>query len=313
MAKANNFGLRTRDLAKAGTFAANRAAREGVASYASAAALGDRWQAFAAYARQEGIRRMEHVTAQHVAAYGQGIAERVAAGELSASYGQNLVSAVNSVMRLASQGRWQSVSPTKDCGIEKRSNVRQEAPQGVERGTVATVADTLRSSGNERGAAVVELARELGLRSKEASLIDARAALRQAQQADKVAISSGTKGGRARTVPVTTQQQVETLTRAADAQGGARSLVPPEQNWREWREGGLRDAREALQAAGIGRLHELRAAYAAERYQQLTGHQPPMLGGQASREADRAARLAIAKELGHSRVAILTAYIGRAA
>lgn len=313
MAKANNFGLRTRDLAKAGTFAANRAAREGVTSYASAAALGDRWQAFAAYARQEGIRRMEHVTAQHVAAYGQGIAERVAAGELSASYGQNLVSAVNSVMRLASQGRWQSVSPTKDCGIEKRSNVRQEAPQGVERGTVATVADTLRTSGNERGAAVVELARELGLRSKEASLIDARAALRQAQQADQVTITSGTKGGRERTVPVTTQQQVAALTRADDAQGGARSLVPPEQNWREWREGGLRDAREALQAAGIGRLHELRAAYAAERCQQLTGHQPPMLGGQASREADRAARLAIAKELGHSRVAIMTAYIGRAA
>jgi len=317
MARANNYGLKTRDLAKAGAFAASRAAREGATSYASAAALGDRWQAFAAYARQEGIRRMEHVTAQHVATYGQGIAARVKAGELSASYGQNLVSAVNSVMRLASQGRWQSVSPTKDCGIEKRSNVRQEAPQGIERGAVATVADTLRSSGQERGAAVVELAREFGLRSKEASLIDARGALRQvlSQPPDqrRVSITSGTKGGRARTIPVTTQRQAEALTRAADAQGGARSLVPSEQSWREWREGGLRDAREALQAAGIGRLHELRAAYAAERYQQLTGHQPPMLGGQASREDDRAARLTIAEELGHSRVAIMTAYIGRAA
>lgn len=317
MARANNYGLKTRDLAKAGAFAANRAAREGATSYASAAALGDRWQAFAAYAKGEGIRRMEHVTAQLAAAYGQGIAARVEAGELSASYGQNLVSAVNSVMRLASQGQWQSVSPTTDCGIEKRSNVRQEAPQGIERGTVAIVADTLRSSGQERGAAVVELAREFGLRSKEASLIDARGALRQVLSQPpgqgSVSIISGTKGGRARTIPVTSQQQIEALARAADAQDGARSLVPPEQSWREWQEGGLRNAREALQAAGIGRIHELRAAYAAERYQQITGHLPPMLGGLASREDDRAARLTIAEELGHSRVAIMTAYIGRSA
>lgn len=313
MARANNYDLKTRDLAKAGVFAANRAAREGDASYASAAALGERWQAFATYARQAGIRRLEHVTAQHVAAYGQGIAARVAAGELSAAYGQNLVSAVNSVMRLASQGQWQSVSPTKDCGIEQRTNVRQEAPQGIEHRTVVTVADTLRSDGQARGAAVVELARALGLRSKEASLINAKGALRQAQQDGKVRVTSGTKGGRSREVPITHPRQLEALTRAAAAQGDARSLVPPQQTWREWREGGLRDAREALQAADIGRLHELRAAYAAERYQQLTGHLPTLLGGQASREADQAARLTIAQELGHGRVAIMTSYLGSAA
>ncbi|WP_163650721.1 integrase domain-containing protein [Modicisalibacter sp. 'Wilcox'] len=235
---ANNFGLQTRDLAKAGGFAANRAAREGDASYETAAALGNRWQPFAAYAKSEGVRRMEHVTALLLAAYGQDIAARVAAGELSASYGQNLVSAVNTIMRLASQGQWQSVSPTKDCGIEQRSNVRQGAPQGIERDAVSTVTDGLCRRGQPRGAAVVELARELGLRSKEASLIDARIALRQAQRDSKVSITSGTKGGRARTVPITSKRQVEVLSRAVDAQAGARSLVPPELSWQEWREGG---------------------------------------------------------------------------
>lgn len=313
MARANNYGLKTRDLGKAGTFAANRAAREGHVAYASAAALSDRWQPFASYAHAQGIRRMEQITAQHAASYGQDIAARVAAGKLSASYGQNLVSAVNSVMGLASQGRWQSVSPTWDCGIEKRSTVRQSAPQGVERGIVATVADTLRSSGQARGAAIVELTRELGLRSKEASLINAKEALRQAQQTRQVTVSRGTKGGRDRTVPIVSPQQISALTRAADAQGTARSLVPADQRWQQWRDGGLRRARAAVQAAGIPRIHELRAAYAVARYQQLTGHQPQMMGGRAERDVDQAARWQIARELGHNRIAITNSYIGSAA
>lgn len=310
MANANNYGLKTRDLAKAGAFAANRAAREGTTSYASAAALGDRWQPFARYAKTQGIRRMEYVTAQHVAAYGQDIAARVARGELSASYGQNLVSAVNSVMGLASQGQWQRVSPTQDCGIENRSTVRQEPPQGLARDTVAAVADTLRHTGHAQGAAVVELARALGLRSKEGSLLDARHALQQAQQTGQITVSSGTKGGRNRTLPITSPQQLSALTRAAQAQGRARSLVPTDQRWQQWRDGGLRHARNALQAAGISRIHELRAAYAVDRYQQLTGHLPQLLGGRAERAVDQAARLQIARELGHNRIAITTCYLG---
>ncbi len=313
MAKGNNFNLKTRDMAKAGRFAASRAARDGAISYETAAALSDRWQSFARYAKDEGVQRMEQVTAHLAVAYGQVIAARVEAGEITPSYGQNLVSAVNSVMNLASQGRWQSISPTKDCGVEQRSNVRQQLPQGIERDTAQSVIDSLRSRGQARGAAVIELAREMGLRTKEASLLDARAALKQAQRAGKVTITSGTKGGRARTLPVNTERQLAALAKAVEAQGQAPSLVQSAQSWAQWREGGLRDARESLKSAGIGRIHELRAAYAAERYHQVTGHWPPMMGGSASREADREARLIIAKELGHSRIEIMTAYIGGAA
>ena len=54
MAKGTNFGLKTRDLAKAGRFAVNEMARAGTMAYASAATLGQRWQAFAAYAKSYG-------------------------------------------------------------------------------------------------------------------------------------------------------------------------------------------------------------------------------------------------------------------
>lgn len=312
MARGNNFKLGTRDMTRAGEYAMQNAAREGNASYSTAATTSERWSQFAAHAKTElGLRRMEQIRPEHVVAYGQQIADRVERGEISAGYAQNLVSAVNTVLTAASQGRWQSVSPTNDCHLPQRDFVRTEPVRGVDRDAVRAVADTLRNSGNERTASVVELSRALGLRSKEASLLNAKSALTQAQKNGYVTISNGTKGGRDRTIPVSPEQQ-KTLERAAQAQGAARSLVPPEQSWKAFRAGELRDARETLQGAGIPRLHELRAAYAVERYTQLTGHQPQMMGGTAPRAADQAARLQISQELGHHRSAIANAYLGSA-
>lgn len=311
MAKGNNFGLKTRDTGKAGRFALNAAARNGDISYSTAATVGDRWQLFANYAKSEGIKRMEGVTTEAVVAYAKGLAATVKVGDMSAGYAQNLVSAINTTMNLATAGRWKSVSPTKDGSIGARDNVRTAVPEGLDRSTVSTATDAMRRSGNERGAAVVELARELGLRAKEASLIDARSALQQANENGRVTLAAGTKGGRARDVPLSSVSQLDALGRAAAAQGEARSLVPPEQSWAQWREGGLREARQTLQAQGISRIHELRSAYAFERYRQHTrGHKPRLAGGQASKAVDRAARLTIARELGHSRVSITVSYLG---
>ena len=99
----------------------------------------------------------------------------------------------------------------------------------------------------ERAGAVVELARELGLRSKEASLLDARAALAEASERGAVTITEGSKGGREREVPITSPGQVQALERAAQAQGDARAVMPPGENWKTWREGELREAREVVQ------------------------------------------------------------------
>lgn len=311
MAKGNNFGLKTRQMGKAGRFALNAAAAAGDVSYGTAAAVGDRFQQFAQHARGEGIKRLEGVTGEVVVSYAKGLAEKVEAGDMSPAYAQNLISAVNTVMDHATHGRWNSVSPTKTGGIAARSQVRSAVPEGLDRSVVDRATAAMVRDGNTKGAAVVELSRELGLRSKEASLLDAREAHQQANEDGIITISRGTKGGRAREVPVSSASQVEALSRATKVQGKDRSLIPANQTWSQWRNGGLRAARETLKAHGVSCIHELRSAYAFSRYRQITrGHKPRMNGGQASKAQDQSARLAIACELGHSRISITTSYLG---
>ncbi len=59
-------------------------------------------------------------------------------------------------------------------------------------------------------------------------------------------------------------------------------------------------------------FHELRAAYACERYHQITHHPAPVNGGsnQLDQQLDNEARVTISYELGHGRIEIAAAYIG---
>ena len=261
-----------------------------------------RFQQFKEFAKSEGVGRMERVSPELLTRYGEQLAERVGRGELSPAYAQNLVSSVNTVMNAATRGEWRSVSPTRQCNIPQRDNVRHNpTPERV---------SSLQLT--ERQAAAVNLAQDLGLRSKEASLLNAKHALSQAVERGVITVTDGTKGGREREIPITSERQLETLREAAQAQGEARAVMPPDQNWREWRETGLREARETVAEAAQARgIHDLRATYAAERYQAITGHPAPCNRGQiADRAADRAARMQIAKELGHGRIDVVSSYVG---
>ena len=306
-----NFGLGSRDMGTAGQYALNNSARDGAVSFSTAATNGDRWESFAAWAKDEGVKKMENVTQELVKEYGQELAEKVKNGEMAAATAQNYVSAINSVMAIATQGDWKSVSPTKDCSISERSHVRQDAPGALDRTAYSRALDAVRAEVGERAAAVVELARELGLRSKEASLLDARGALAEAREHGAVTVDAGTKGGREREVPITSPAQVEALQRAAAAQGGDRSMVPEGQSWAAWREGELRDAREIVQEHTGGGLHDLRASYACQRYESLAGHAAPCTGAAIQdKDRDAAARLAISEELGHGRADVTSEYLG---
>lgn len=306
-----NFGLGSRDMGTAGQFALNNSAREGAVSFSTAATNGERWESFAAWAKDEGVKKMENVTPELVKEYGQELADKVKNGELSASTAQNYVSAVNSVMNIATNNEWKSVSPTKDCNIDQRSHVRKDAPGALDRSASGRAVEAVRAEVGERAGAMVELCRELGLRSKEASLIDARAALAEAKERGAVTVDAGTKGGREREVPITSPGQVQALERAAQAQGEARAVMPPGESWKSWRAGELRDARELVQANTGGGLHDLRAAYACERYEALAGHAAPCAGGEITDKAmDAAARLAVAEELGHGRIDVIAEYVG---
>ena len=301
-----NYGWGQRDMQDAGRIALQASG----ASFESVATHTQRFGEFRDFCKENGIGRMERVTPELVREYGQIQADRVDAGEISPAYAQNLVSSVNSVMKAATRNEWRSVSPTKECNIPARNNVRTTPTVGrenAERGVQA-----LREQGLERQAAMVALARDLGLRAKEASLFDAKTALQQAENQGKISITDGTKGGRERELTIQNERQLETLRTAAAVQGDGRGVMPADKNWVQWQRGGLKEGREALQnAVGCRGYHELRAEYACQRYGALTGNVSPCNGGTITdRQADLEARQTIAEELGHGRVDVLVSYIG---
>lgn len=308
MDMSRNYGLGSRNMADAGRLACNAAVRRGEMSFSSAATVSERWSKFVDWVKEnEAIGRMERIEAQMVVSYGKELAENVRSGELSAAYVQNLVSAINTVMNLATKNKWESISPTKDCGIDQREHARQSAPGAIDREMLAAAISTL----PPRSAAVVEMCRNLGLRSKEASLISAKSAFKEASATGSVTISEGTKGGRTRIFPVD-ERSLQSLKNAAMQQGNDRSMIPADQSWAEWRNGELRQAREVIQNFTGGGLHDLRAAWACARYQKLTGHAAPVCGGQRpSKTIDQAVREQISNELGHGRAEVAAAYIGR--
>lgn len=303
---AKNFGLGSRDMSKAGQFAINNAVATGSVGFSHAAEVGRNFAKFAEFAKGNGVKQMEYITRDLVKNYGQQLAQEVKAGKISSGHAQNQLSSVNSVMREATNDRWQSVRSVKDCNTQTRSDIRTKAPTGRNREQFNNASQAL----GEREKAVVVLARELGLRAKEASLLNANAALREASARGVVTIRDGTKNGRGREITLTSTRQTAALQQAALAQGNARAVMPADKNWKQWKENGLRSIRETLQSCGISRLHDLRSSYACERYQKISGYKAPVLGGNAPRAADRAARMQIARELGHNRIDITNSYVG---
>ena len=152
------------------------------------------------------------------------------------------------------------------------------------------------------------------MRSEEATKADLGRLSQEASRLGKVNVLEGTKGGRSapRWVPVTATGRAA-LQAALDARPeGSRNLIAPGESYRSWREGELRSGRDLLHGHGAKGFHDARAAYACQRYQELTGHEAPATAGHrgADRDADRAARAVIAGELGHGRPDVCRAYVG---
>lgn len=295
-----------RDLAYAGRQAVE--AHYGGGHYASVAAHSDRWGQFAAHLREQGVRDMRDVTPEHVRGYAEAMAER----GLAVSTQQNHISTVNVVLSHAREGQWDRQSPAALAG--ERSSVRDTAPATADRDTYRAAVDALREQGHDRAASVVEMAREMGLREREAALADTSRLQSEAAQYGAVNVQEGTKGGRDedRWVPVTSEAQAA-IDRAAEQAGPGGNLIGEGERWTDLRNE-LNSARETLHEHGISGYHDARAAYACDRYEQLTGHAAPVVAGEreADKVSDRDAREQIAHELGHDRTDVAAAYVGSA-
>ncbi len=124
---------------------------------------------------------------------------------------------------------------------------------------------------------------------------------------------SWTKGGRERTVPITTAEQRRLLDLVRQL-AGAGSLIPAHKSFIQQRH--TYDGQ--CKAAGLSNMHGLRHRYAQDRYEVLTGWKAPAAGGPSARSLTRAqravdarARQTISRELGHERTQITAVYLGR--
>ncbi len=156
----------------------------------------------------------------------------------------------------------------------------------------------------------LELQQAFGLRREEAIKFNPS----YADRGDTLVLKdSWTKGGKAREIPIRTDEQREVLDRAHRLAGRG-SLIPADRTYIQQ----LRVYEGHTARAGLSKLHGLRHAYAQRRYRELTGWLSPAAGGPAAsgltreqRTRDTEARLTISRELGHEREAITAVYLGR--
>jgi len=289
--------------------------------YGTVKAHCDRWQAFVKWCRSEAgpgvndARQIDRKVLSDYAAYLRGLVEH---GDLAISTAQNRLSSVNRSMAALRGDQYVKLpSPSKALGMQ-RTGARQSVPQGQDREQVKQIVDVLCSRDQMRAAAIVLLARATGMRLREAILADLPRLSRETQGFGKLNIQDGTKGGRVgASAPrwITADEHVRgalEFTRQV-LPAGSRNLIAPSESYQSVLQEVVRPGRDTLHASNLKGFHELRAAYACERYEQITQLRAPINGGKCyliDRRLDREARRQISYELGHGRIDVVAAYIG---
>lgn len=289
--------------------------------YGTVKAHCDRWQAFVKWCRSEqgpGINDARQIDRKVLADYAAYLRDVVRRGDLAVSTAQNRLSSVNRTMAALRGDQCVKLSsPSMALGMQ-RTGVRQLVPQGQDREQVKQIVDAICSRHQLRAAAIILLARATGMRLREAILADLPRLSREASNLGRINIQDATKGGRAgASAPrwIAVDDHVRSALEFARqvSPAGSRNLIAPNESCRNLLQEILRPARDILPTHNLKGFHELRAAYACERYEQITQHPAPINGGkccQVDQNLDREARRRISYELGHGRIDVVAAYIG---
>ncbi|ETK24724.1 phage integrase [Pseudomonas sp. FH1] len=288
--------------------------------YGTVKAHGDRWQAFVRWCRSDdgpGFNDSRQIDRQTLLDYAGHLRQQVEQGAICIATAQNRLSSVNRTMAALRGDQYVKVpSPSKALGMQ-RSSIRRSVPQGQDREHVKRIVELLREQ-HPRAAAIVLLARATGMRLRETILADLPRLKRDAEHYGKINIQDGTKGGRSgASAPrwITVNDHIRGALAFAQhvSPDGSRNLLAPNESYLDFQRGIVRPARNMLHQHSLKGFHELRAAYACERYEQITHHPAPINGGrcyQLDQHLDQEARVQISYELGHGRIDVLSAYIG---
>lgn len=289
--------------------------------YGTVRAHCDRWQAFVKWCRSEhgpDLNDARQIDRKVLADYVVYLRDVVRRGDLAVSTAQNRLSSVNRTIAALRGDQCVKVpSPSKALGMQ-RTGVRQSVPQGQDRKQVMQIVDALCREHQQRPAAIVLLARATGMRLRETILADLPRLSREANDLGRINIQDGTKGGRAgasapRWIAIDEHVRDALKFAAQVSPVGSSNLIAPHESYLNFLQEVVRPARDILHAHNLKGLHELRAAYACERYERITQYHAPINGGncyQLNQPLDREARRQISYELGHGRIDVVAAYIG---
>jgi integrase len=248
---------------------------------------------------------------KHLIALGKDWERQAIAGKLKPSTIQGQFSVLRVFARwIGKDGMVEATHKYVDQALVKRSSVCSHDLSWSAQGVDVTAKPEEISQKDPRVGLQLWLELESGLRAKEAMMI-------RPYLADKGAyldVSVGTKGGRPRAVPINTPEQRALLDEAkAFAATKDSSTSDPNKSLAQWKNHYyyiLSDC--AISQKYRLTAHALRHAYANNRYKERSGQDSPVRGGKlVNREDDRAARLQVAEELGHSRETVTTHYLGR--
>lgn len=286
--------------------------------FGTVASHAQRWRQFCNWARSNhDINDACTINQLLLDNYAADLAERVKDETLAVSYAQNLIVSANTTLEALRQDKIIRIeSPASLVG--KRQTVRTRVPDGMDWADIDRLVARLRAKNQHRAVVIVLLCRSFGIRLREAILANLADWQRQARERRQIDIREGTKGGRGkeveRWVPVSERGQIA-LREAVQVRNqlGGQNLLMPDETFDDLVNAGeIHRARKVLHEFGIKGYHELRAAWACERYEEISGEAAPVLqtGTSLGQEIDDRFRLTLARELGHDRIDVVAAYIG---
>lgn len=153
------------------------------------------------------------------------------------------------------------------------------------------------------------------MRLRETILADVPRLSREANELGRINIQDGTKGGRSgASAPrwIAVDDHIRGALRFARqvSPAGSHNLIAPHESYQSVLQEIVRPARDILHAYNLKGFHELRAAYACERYELITQHHASIKGSKCyklDQRLDREARRQINYELGHGRIEVVVA------
>lgn len=269
---------------------------------------------------QFAITDLREIRAEHLMSYAAHVKQLMIDKKIAVSTATNRLSSANVVLEIMRGDTRVRIGSICEVLGEKRSYIRRKTPHGLRIDEVSVLQQKLVDAGYARVAAIVGLARSSGMRLREAILADLPRLQREAASVGKINVQNGTKGGRSgafapRWIPATKAIRAAIDYAIEVSPRGSRNLLSVTEMYKSFLRKQVNSARKILHWNAIKGFHELRAAYACSRHEQLTGHPAPVISKRNNlcpedRKIDKAARKIISRELGHERIEICNCYIG---